>query len=371
MLIGIDASRSVAAQRTGTENYSLYLIRSLLALDGGHRFRLYFNRAPTAGLFEVSERVQEVAIPWPRLWTHLRLSWEVTRRAPDVLFVPAHVLPIAHPARTVVTIHDLGYLHHPEAHTRWARWYLGWSTRFNARQASHIIADSESTRRDLLRHYGVPAERISVVYPGGGTRDPSIVDPGDLSRVRKRYGLPTRYLLFVGTIQPRKNLERLLEAYGLFVQSVDGDVPGLVIAGKKGWLFESIYRRAAELGLGDRVVFAGYVEASDLPALMGAATAFVLPSLYEGFSLPILEAMSCGTPVICSNVSALPEVAGDAALLVDPLNIAELSEAVRRVATDEKLRDDLRQRGFEHAARFSWDRCAREVLDVIEMVGRA
>ena len=319
----------------------------------------------------MSERVEEVTIPWPRLWTHLRLSWEVTRRAPDVLFVPAHVLPIAHPARTVVTIHDLGYLHHPEAHTRGARYYLEWSTRFNARQASHIIADSESTRRDLLHHYGVPAGRISVVYPGGGTTDPSVVDPGDLSRVKKRYGLPAKYLLYVGTIQPRKNLERLLEAYALLAQSNEGDDLGLVIAGKKGWLFEGIYRRATELGLGERVVFPGYVETNDLPALMSAATAFVLPSLYEGFSLPVLEAMSYGTPVICSNVSALPEVVGDAAWLVDPLNVGELAEAMRRVASDEKLRGDLRQRGFEQAARFSWDRCAREVLDVIEMVGRS
>jgi len=371
MLIGIDASRSVTAQRTGTEYYSLHLIRSLLPLDRLHRYRLYFNQAPSEGLYPVSDRVQEVLIPCPRLWTHTRLSWETNRRAPDVLFIPAHVLPLVHPEHSVVTIHDLGYLHYPEAHTRWARWYLDRSTRFNARQASHIIADSHATRRDLMNHYRVPEKRITVVYPGGGGRLRPVSDENHLRDVRERYGLPDRYLLYLGTIQPRKNLKRLLEAYKLLVHSSQGDGPGLVIAGKKGWLYESIFRRASDLGLGDRVVFPGYVAASDVSTLMSAATAFVLPSLYEGFGFPALEAMSCGTPVVCSNVSALPEVVGDAALLVDPLDVHELSDSMRRIVADGKLRDTLRERGFRRAAGFSWGRCAREVLNVIEMVGRS
>lgn len=371
MLIGVDASRSVAAQRTGTENYSLYLIRGLLALDQQHCYRLYFDRSPPAGLFEVSERVQEAYIPFPRLWTHVRLSCEMAWRAPDVLFVPAHVLPLIHPRRSVVTIHDLGYLHYPEAHTQRARWYLDWSTRYNAHYAAHVIADSRATRSDLMRHYDVPESKISVIYPGGGTSLHPVTNADELVAVKRRYGLRERYLLYVGTIHPRKNLQRLVEAYALLVQSPDVGDLSLVIAGKKGWLYESIFQRVSELGLEGRVIFAGYVDEADLPALMSAAVAFVLPSLHEGFGLPAWEAMACGTPVICSNVSALPEVVGDAALLVDPLDVRGMAEAMRRIATDESLRRELRRCGFERAAGFSWERCATEVLDVLEMVGES
>jgi len=176
MIIGIDASRSVAAQRTGTENYSLYPVR----------------------MFEVSENVQKVEIPFPRLWTHVRLSWEMAWRAPDVLFVPAHVLPLVHPRRSVVTVHDLGYLYYPEAHTRLAHRYLDWSTRYNARHAAYVIADSQATRSDLMRHYHVPERKISVVYPGGGSRLEPVTKAGMLSAVKRRYDLPDRYLLYVG-----------------------------------------------------------------------------------------------------------------------------------------------------------------------------
>jgi len=369
MLIGIDASRSVAAQRTGTENYSLYLIRSLLAMDQCHRYRLYFNQSPSARLFEVSEHVQRVEIPFPRLWTHMRLSWEMVGCAPDILFIPAHVLPLVHPRRSVVTVHDLGYVHYPEAHTRRARWYLDWSTRYNARHAAHVIADSQATRSDLMCHCHVPESKISVVYPGGGSRLEPVTEAGKLSAVKRRYDIPDRYLLYVGTIHPRKNLQRLVEAFDLLIQSPDLNDLSLVIAGKKGWLYKSIFQRTKNLGLGNRVIFPGYVESDDLPALMSAAVAFVLPSLFEGFGLPAWEAMTCGTPVVCSNVSALPEVVGDAALLVDPLDVRGLAEAMRRIVTNEMLRRELRRRGFEQAARFSWERCAREVLDVLEMVG--
>ena len=371
MIIGIDASRSVATQRTGTENYSLYLIRSLMVLDQPHRYRLYFNQAPSERLFEVSDQFQKVEIPFPRLWTHVRLSWEMAWRAPDVLFVPAHVLPLVHPRRSVVTVHDLGYLYYPEAHTRLAQRYLDWSTRYNARHAAHVIADSQATRSDLMRHYHVPEKKISVVYPGGGSRLEPVTDAGKLSAVKRRYDLPERYLLYVGTIQPRKNLQRLVEAFNLLKQSSDVNDLSLVIAGKKGWLYESIFQRTVELGLEGRVLFPGYVDSDDLPALMSAAVAFVLPSLYEGFGLPAWEAMTCGTPVVCANVSALPEVVGDAALLVDPLDVRGLAEAMRRIVTDGALRRELRRRGFEQASHFSWKRCAREVLDVLEMVGNS
>ena len=366
MLVGIDASRAAYPQRTGTENYSLFLIRALLTSGQKHRYRLYFNRAPTADLLPDAPNTQIKTMPFPRLWTHFRLSWEMASHAPDVLFVPAHVLPLVHPRRSVVTVHDLGYLYYPQAHTRWARWYLQSSTSHNVRAAVHVIADSEATRRDLIEHCNAPANALSVVYPG---YDLSFAPPPDQSHivaVRERYHIAGTYLIHVGTLQPRKNLSRLLDAFALLIER-HRDLR-LVLAGKGGWLYQPLFAQAERLGLEHSVQFTGYVPQHDLPALIAGARAFVLPSLYEGFGLPVLEAMACGTPVVCSNVSSLPEVTGNAAILVDPHDTGQLVEALSRVLENDHLHDQLAQRGLRQAARFSWEKCARETLHVLEAV---
>ena len=372
MLIGIDASRSTAGRRTGTENYSLYLIRELLASTTGHRFRLYFNQAPPPGLFP--DKTEHRVFPFTRLWTHLRLSWEMFRHAPDLLFVPSHVLPLVHPRCSVVTVHDLGYLYYPEAHTLSQNAYLRWSTRFNARSAAAILADSEATRQDLVRHCQISEEKISVVYPGRDETLTQISDPATVAGVRARYGLNESYLLYVGTLHPRKNLVRLVQAFNMIVQSPVSGFQSpisnlqLVLAGQKGWLYDELLSKVRRLGLADRVLLTGYVPRDDLAALLSGARAFVYPSLYEGFGLPVLEAMACGTPVICSNVSSLPEVAGDAALLVDPLDIEVLAQALHDVITDDGLGRELVARGYRQIERFSWRRCAQETLQVFDKV---
>lgn len=371
MLIGIDASRATNARRTGTENYSLHLIRELLALGGGHRFRLYFNQAPPPGLFlgDAESRV----MPSPRLWTHLRLSWEMRSRPPDLLFVPSHVLPLVHPHRSVVTVHDLGYHYYPQAHTLSQNLYLRWSTRYNARAATTVLADSEATRADLLHYYRIPEGKIIVVYPGRDETLAPVADLEALAAVRARYSLADPYLLYVGTLHPRKNLVRLVQAFAALLRSGPESIPSdlqLVLAGQKGWLYEEIFAQVRKLGLTGRVVLTGYVPDADLAALLSGALAFVFPSLYEGFGLPVLEAMACGTPVVCSGVSSLPEVAGDAALLVDPLDVEALAEALGRIATDDELRASLVGRGFGQVRRFSWRRCAEQTLQVLEETGR-
>ncbi len=374
MLIGIDASRSTAGQRTGTENYSLYLIRELLASTKGHRFRLYFNQAPPPGLFP--DKTEYRVIPFTRLWTHLRLSWEMFRHAPDLLFVPSHVLPLVHPQCSVVTVHDLGYLYYPEAHTLSQNAYLRWSTRFNARSAAAVLADSEATRQDLVRHYQIPKEKISVVYPGRDETLLRICDPAALAGVRARYGLNEAYLLYVGTLHPRKNLVRLVQAFSLLVQSPASNaqslIPNLqlVLAGQKGWLYDEVFALVRKLGLRDRVHLTGYVPEADLAALLSGARAFVYPSLYEGFGFPVLESMACGTPVICSNVSSLPEVAGDAAIQVDPLDVEALAQALYHVISDDGLCRELVERGYRQVQRFSWQRCTRETMQVFEEAAR-
>ncbi len=359
MRIGVDASRAVVRPRTGTENYSYHLIREMLALGRAHDYTLYFNQPPAPGDFATGGAAERV-IPFPRLWTHLRLSAEMRTDPPDVLFVPSHVLPIVHPARSVATVHDLGYLYWPKAHPLARRWYLHLSTLFNARASSRVIAVSQLTADDLVRQYGVPPEKIAVIPEGCGPEyRPQSADA--IAGVRSRYGLAGRYVLVVGTIQPRKNIGRLVEAFGRLRQAA-GDVT-LVLAGKPGWGAAPILRRIAAAS---SVRILGYVPDRDLPALLGGAEALAFPSLYEGFGLPALEAMAVGTPVVCADNSSLPEVVGDAGLLVKPTDVDAIATALGLLLEDAPLRDELRRRGLERASAFTWTRCAAATLDLLE-----
>ncbi|MBK9711814.1 MAG: glycosyltransferase family 4 protein [Kouleothrix sp.] len=381
MQIGIDASRVAVAARTGTEHYTYELLAALARRDRRSRYTLYCNQRPAA-LPPLGANFALRRIPFPRLWSHARLSAELLLRPPDTLFVPAHVLPLGAPLarrmRTVVTIHDMGYLHFPEAHTPAQRLYLRLSTAWSARAATRLIAISGATRDDLVRYAGARPEKIAVIHHGVSPRFRPVEDTAAIEEAMRRYGIAGAYLLYVGTVQPRKNLARLIEAFAQTLQIVERrlqiDDPHLqsticnlqlVIAGKRGWLTEAIERRAAELGVADRVVFAGYVADDDLPALLSGALAFVFPSLYEGFGMPVLEAMACGAPVLAANTSSLPEVAGGAALLVDPADTGAIADGLARLSADAGLRADLRARGRERAAAFTWDRCAEQTLRVL------
>lgn len=376
MLIGVDASRATVAQRTGTEAYSLHLIRGLLELDTEHHFRLYFNRAPSARLFSAAvgtdlDRCEQRVIPFPRFWTHVRLSTEMLVQPPDVLFVPSHVLPILHPRRSVVTVHDLGHRFYPAAHTAAQRRYLEWSTRYHVSAAAHLVADSEATKRDLVRFYGANETRVTVAHLGVDPALRPVSDPRELARVRTKYGLASSYLLYVGTLQPRKNLVRLIDAFAELCRMEGAGLAPylqLVLAGKKGWLYQDIFERGRELGVEARIVFPGFVPDADLAALYSGASLFVMPSLYEGFCMPVLEAMACGTPVVCSASSSLPEVVGEAALLFNPHDVQEMAAMMLRILSENELRSSLIARGREQIKGFTWTRAARQALDVLERV---
>ncbi len=296
-----------------------------------------------------------------------RIVWEQTCLAResfglDLLHGLAFAAPLAAACPTVITVHDVSFLRFPEAFRPLNRLYLSFATRISTRRARRVIAVSESTRQDVIRFFGVPPERV-VVIPNGVTGD---FHPHDLeSRMAfcAARGLPERYLLYVGTIEPRKNLVRLLEAYALW-RSESGEMVKLVIAGGKGWYYDQVFKRAEELDLGDDVIFPGFVPAEDLPLLYSAAQAFLYPSLFEGFGLPVLEAMACGTPTITSTASALPEVAGDAALLVDPGDARAIADAIGAVVEDAALAGRLRYAGPRRAAEYSWSRTAAETVQV-------
>ncbi|MFP4322008.1 MAG: glycosyltransferase family 4 protein [Anaerolineales bacterium] len=361
MRIAIDASRTTRPQRTGTENYALQLIRAILERQPPHQIDLYFRDTPAPDLFTQTPNVTEHSLPWPRMWTHLRFAAALWRTRPDVTWVPAHTLPRFFPGRAVVTVHDLGYVHFPDAHPPNERRYLDWSTRYSAQRATRIMADSQATKDDLCAHYRIEAEKIHVVYPGHDTTLNRVDDLAQLEATRARYGLPAKYFLFIGTLQPRKNIGRLVRAFGQWRAHSGRDDIVLALGGKPGWLYNPAWTHDAP-----GVVELGYVADEDLDALYSGAWGFVFPSLYEGFGFPVLEAMRCGTPVLCSNTSSLPELAGAAALLVDPLDVDAIAAGLDRLAEDETLRANLAAQGYEQVKRFTWKKAAQQALHVLE-----
>ena len=358
-VLGIDASRSTVRPRTGTETYSLHLMRALLQLTARYRWRLYFRDAPSPALFPAAAHIEQRVIPFPRLWTHLRLAAELALRPPAGIFVPAHARPLFCRAPSVVTVHDLGHLHFPGTHPRRQRAYLHWSTRHSARHATQLIADSEVTRSDLIEHYHADPERINVVYPG--------FDPTPFAAAAEAPeldDLPENYLLHVGTLQPRKGLSFLMEALAAL-----GDHPArpaLVCAGRRGWMNAPIMQQVEKLGLRSRVRFLDYVPPEQLPTLYSKARMLVLPSLYEGFGFTPLESMAAGTPVICSRAGSLPEVVGDAALTVPPADTTALAAAIRRMLAESDLRQKLVAAGLQRCRQFPWQRAAEQTLAVLE-----
>lgn len=368
MLIGIDASRAVSTTPTGTEAYSYHLIRALLPLlSPVNRVRLYFRTPPqnAPALLTEAANVQPRIIPFPRLWTHARLSWEMLRFPPDILFVPAHVLPLIRPARTLVTVHDVGYRYFPEAHRPAQRRYLEWSTRWNVRTATHILADSTATRDAIVAAYNVRADKITVVYPGYDSDLTPVRDGQTLSAVRERYTIPGDYVLALGSIQPRKNLVRLVNAFAHILNTPPGAGLTLVLAGPTGWLAEPILAHIRDLGLASRVCLPGYIAAEDKAALISGARVFAYVSLYEGFGFPALEAQACAVPLLASNTSSLPEVVGNGGLLVNPLDEDALAHALLQLLTDNKRRQHLIIKGQANLSRFSWAVTAQQVLNIM------
>ena len=366
--IAIDASRATKAQPTGSENYALRLIQALIQVNDlraePFQLSLYFRDPPAADLFVKSPHVSEIVVPFPRLWTQVRWAAALWRARPDITFSPAHTLPFLFPGRAVVTIHDLGYKHFPEAHSAGQRAYLDLTTRYSAARAALVLADSQATANDLSHFYGTRGEKIRVAYPGldGGRLSSA---QRDTNAVRAKYQLPARYFAFVGTLQPRKNIGRLVKAFRLWREThADADT-ALVLAGAKGWLFDDSWLDGA-----DQVRVIGYIDEADKSGLLAGAIALVFPSLYEGFGFPVLEAMHCGTPVIASKTSSLPELVGDAGLLVDPLNVAEIASAMGRLCDDETLRQSLIDRGHLQAMRFTWDKTAEIVMNAFDELAK-
>lgn len=360
-------------RNAGVGQYILRLLEHLQPGSGEQFFVFVPSHLDRAALPErAGIRYVASALPTRRpevraLWEQTLLPAHLARLRVDVVHSPVNVLPAARLRGHVVTVHDLSFVTYPEGFPPAKRLYQRWLTRLSARRASRVLTDSESTRRDLIAHFGAPPARVETVYPGvteAYRRPPD----AQVRAVRQRAGLSRPYYLHVGTLQPRKNLPRLVEAFAAAKRR--GRLPhALVLAGGKGWMYEELLRRVRELGLHDDVMFPGYVDVADLPAWYAGAEALVYPSLYEGFGFPVVEAMACGTPVVCSNVSSMPELAADAAVLVSPRDVQGLADALVRIAGDQELRRSLVERGRARAARFTWEATARGVQEAYRSVG--
>lgn len=358
MIIGIDGSRAFIDKKTGTENYSYQLISHLVQLDQTNNYHIFLRPQNSKPKGSWPTNLHFTTIPYPRLWTQAGLAGQTYRENLDVLFVPSHTLPLIRKPglKTVLTVHDLGAEYLPTTHQLKQRLYLKLMTNYQLKSATHLIAVSEATKQDIIKRVGVRAEKISVVYEGYNQ---------NLFKPTKSV-VSGEYFLFVGTIQPRKNLERLIKAYAQFLkQQGPSKQPELVLAGSKGWLADEIYALPARLGIKNQVKFLGYVPDEKLPALYSGAKAFLFPSLFEGFGLPILEAMACGCPVLTSNISSMPEVGGDAALYVDPYSVEDITRGIEKIMNQE-LRIKNIKKGFEQVKKFSWEKCAKETLLVLK-----
>lgn len=376
MRIGLDVTAAVS-QGAGIGRYTRELVRALAAADPHTAYRLFFaSRTRPHPLPALPANFRVTALPFhdiwlARLWHRARLPLpvELLTGPLDLFHSPDFTLPpVRRGTPTLLTVHDLSFVRDPESAAPGLRAYLNQVVPRSVGRATHLLADSQATQADLQELYGVPAERISVLYCGVDPAFQPVTAPAALAAVRARYGLGAApFILGISTLQPRKNYVRLIQA---FARLRDPDLQ-LVIAGGKGWLFDSIFAEVERLGLRERVRFPGFVADADLPALYSAARVLAYPSLYEGFGLPLLEAMACGTPAVTSTAACLPEVAGGAALLADPFDVEALAEALRQAVQDEGVRAGLIRRGYARAAQFTWPAAAQQLLALYRRLGRA
>ncbi len=315
-----------------------------------------------------SERA--LTILWHRLRLPIPVEWFTG--PVDIFHSTDFVLPPVRQARTILTVHDLTFMRLPQCAEAGLRAYLNKVVPRSIERADLVLADSQSTKDDLIELLGVSPDKIGVVYAGVEKRFRPMEGEIALERARKRYGLDFPFILSLGTLEPRKNFTGLIEAYALMRgrgQRVGDRGLKLVIAGGKGWLYDEIFAKVEELGLAGEVIFPGFVADEDLPALYNLAELFVFPSLYEGFGLPPLEAMACGTPVVTSDRPSLPEVVGEAGLMVEATDPEALAEAMERVLTDENLRREMREKGLKQAEKFTWEAAAEKLLEAYSTLG--
>ncbi|HBC72912.1 MAG: Glycosyl transferase group 1 [Candidatus Amesbacteria bacterium GW2011_GWB1_47_19] len=364
MIIGIDANEANLTRfRVGVNQYAFDLLHAFYRLPSSHRFVIYLKTQVLDDLPPARRNWEYRIIPFPKLWTQTRLPWDLYthRPQPDVFFSLTHYAPRFSPVPTVVAVMDLGFLKFPDQFTPKDYNQLKNWTAYSARQAAAVITISRHSKKDIISAYGIDPAKIFVTYPG---YDRQLFRPVKNASVLKKYGVNPPYFLFLGSLRPSKNIEGLINAF----HHLEPKTYNLVIAGKKGWMYERIFTTVGQLALENRVIFTGFVDEAEVPALMTGATAFVMPSFYEGFGIPVVEAMACGTPVVVSKVASLPEVAGPAGIYIDPSSPGSIAAGLLTAAGP--YRREFVKKGLDRVKLFNWAKTARQTLQILESTAK-
>lgn len=359
--IGIDASRSNTSQRTGTEYYSYEIIKEMLnQKNERYNFNLY-SKTPLDYVKE-GPGVKNQVMHFPKLWSQVRLSAEMIKNPPDVLFVPAHTIPLYHPKNTVVTLHDIGFKYFPELYTPLERIYHNWCMSFSIKHAKKIIAISEATKKDLISAYKADESKITVIYHGYD-RDKYFEEKSDNDEIKKLGS----YIYFIGRLEAKKNIKTLIKAYAVLRKDPAIDHK-LVLAGRPGYMYEEIKDEIEKVDQGIRkdIIELGYVSDEDAPAYMRSADIFAFPSNFEGFGMPLVEAMASGVPVVAANTSSIPEIVSGAGLLHKVHDEKDLSGKLSSLIKNREEYNRFKKLGLKRAQDFSWDEAAAKTLEVIE-----
>jgi len=361
MTIGIDTSRVVKPHLTGTEYYSLQLIKAMAKIDSDDQFILYAPKDPMPRLGELGPNFKTKIIPFPKLWSQIRLSLEMMTKKPDVLFVPSHLVPIIHPERTVVTLHDLGFKHFPELYPPHEIFYHNWGMNYSARHAKKIIAISEFTKHDLMKTYNIESDKIAVIYEGCNF---DLFKPNPVAKKKP-------YIFYIGRLEEKKNVAGMIKAYGILRQE-EKIKHQFILAGSPGYNYEKIEAEIKKLpkDVQKDIILLGYISEEKYVKYLQEADVFFFCTFFEGFGLPIVEAMACGTPVVTSNVSSMPEIAANAALLIDPRKPFEMAAALSNIINNSNVRQSLILKGRVRSKIFTWESCARKTLAVLKEVAK-
>jgi glycosyltransferase involved in cell wall biosynthesis len=379
MRIGINAhlvAFNKSYRQAGVSKYTELLINNLVNLDQTDQFFIYIGNQPRPQNFANATNFRVRASRLPTIKPPVRIAWEqslapalLLRDRLNLLHCPVNVVPLAAPSKTVVTIHDLGFMRYPERYRAAKRRYLTAATSLSARRAAHIITDAESGRQEIIELLKVRPEKVTAVPLGVDARFRPL-PPEEIEQFRQEKKLPARFVLYLGTLEPRKNIPLLLRGFARLRRENPAAVEGveLVLGGAKGWLYDEIFRLVQQLGLEQTTHFPGYVSEEELPLWYNSAECFVYPSIYEGFGLPPLEAMASGCPVITSNTSSLPEVVGKAGITVGPEDEAGLATALAQLLTDPAERVLRREQGRAQAQKFTWEETARRTLEIYRRI---
>jgi glycosyltransferase involved in cell wall biosynthesis len=394
MTIGIDGNEANVKNRVGTGVYTLELLKQFEQYSSSEakgsrevsakniidyevssrdartiKFRVFLKEKPLADLPQESENFKYKIFGPKKFWTQFALPIKLTvGQKPDVFFSPAHYGPRFSKVPYVVTIHDLSYLRFPELFRKEDLVQLTNWSKYSILKSSAIIVPSKSTKDDIIKNYDVSSDKITVIYEGYNKEAFKPQSPAKISAVKKQYKIAGEYIVFVGTLQPRKNIERLIEAFSRLAL----DTLSLVIVGKKGWMYDQILRKSKDLDIDDKVIFTDFVPDDDLPSLISGAKVYINPSLWEGFGIPVIEAQACGVPVAVSNTSSLPEIISPpshpelvSGSLFDPTDVDSMAKTIQNLLTNEKTRTDLIKKGNANTKRFSWESCAGETIDLL------